>query len=188
MAPSDTDSDETTDDVQIEIYMTAGHTRGDDVDTSSERFRVGRDLRGFGSDAFEEFGHEPAAAFETALDPVFEFTVAEIEDTDAFLEDIYSRMQGPRQDDEIGYDGGETRSLTVGDVIVVDGTPHMVDLFGFETYDLTLGDDGESWDPDPASLRDAESEDLSGHARANIEQLRAFEEDDQADEDAEGDV
>jgi len=130
------DNQTTTDEVEIEVlYTTGAHTKGVEFDEDGEAFELARDLRGFGTDAFDDFDRDPQHALDTAYDTLFEFTVdAELDnvhDTGDLISDLYDRMQGPRTDEQIGYDGSETRSLGVGDVIVVDGQPFMVDRIGF---------------------------------------------------------
>jgi hypothetical protein len=130
------DNQTTTDEVEIEVLYTHGaHSKGVEFDEDGEAFELARDLRGFGTDAFDDFDRDPQHALDTAYDTLFEFTVdAELDDVhDAgdLLGELYDRMQGPRTDEQIGYDGSETRSLGVGDVIVVDGQPFMVDRIGF---------------------------------------------------------
>ena len=130
------DNQTATDEVEIEVLYTHGaHSKGVEFDDESEAFELARDLRGFGTDAFDDFDRDPQHALDTAYDTLFEFTVdAELDDVhDAgdLLGELYDRMQGPRRDEQIGYDGSETRSLGVGDVIVVDGQPFIVDRIGF---------------------------------------------------------
>jgi hypothetical protein len=47
------------------------------------------------------------------------------------LEDIWTRMQGPNVDPDIGYHGAMCRSMCVGDLVFMDGDAWMADRFGF---------------------------------------------------------
>ena len=156
------DNQTATDEVEIEVLYTHGaHSKGVEFDDESEAFELARDLRGFGTDAFDDFDRDPQHALDTAYDTLFEFTVdAELDDVhDAgdLLGELYDRMQGPRRDEQIGYDGSETRSLGVGDVIVVDGQPFMVDRIGFTDmaarYHVEYDDEDDS-DDDPELVTD----------------------------------
>lgn len=121
---------------QIEILMTTGHSKGEDVDPESERFQIARDFFGFGMDAVDEFGRDLEHALDVAYDSVFQFTTTYDGDVDGLLADLWERHQGGRQDVESGYDGCETRSMYVGDIIVVDGTAYMVEKIGFQELDV----------------------------------------------------
>lgn len=140
---------ESEDGHDVEVRYTYGpHSEGVEFDADAEAFEIARDLRGFGTEAFDEFDRDPQTALDTAYDSLFECTVEDAEDVDELLRDIYQRLQGPRVDDQLGYDGSKTRSLGVGDVIRVDGTPYMVDRFGFTELvfereaEVQEGDDG----------------------------------------------
>lgn len=123
---------ETGDCHEIEVLYTYGpHSEGAEFDEGATAFVIARDLRGFGTDAFDEFGRDPRKALDIAYDSLFECTVEQVDDVDELLREIYERLQGGRVDEQIGYDGSKTRSLGIGDVIRVDGAPYMVDRFGF---------------------------------------------------------
>lgn len=47
------------------------------------------------------------------------------------LESLYSRLQGPRIDDEIEYNGENMRSAMMGDIFVIDGSAFIVSTVGF---------------------------------------------------------
>ena len=49
------------------------------------------------------------------------------------LEEIWTRMQGPNVDSDIGYHGAMCRSMCVGDIVFLNGDAWMADRFGF-TY------------------------------------------------------
>lgn len=130
----------------IEIYMTAGYARDEDVDTSSDRFRTASDLRAFGTDAFEAFDHDPQEAVDTALDQLgdaVEIPADEFDSTDGVLQFVYGTCQGGTVSASLPYDGSKHRSLSVGDVIVVDDTPYMVDRIGFTELDVEVGGVGD---------------------------------------------
>lgn len=142
------DNQTATDEVEIEVlYTTGAHTKGAEFDEDGEAFEIARDLRGFGTEAFDDFDRDPQHALDTAYDTLFDATVEHDDDIDALLGNVYERLQGPRTDEQLGYDGSETRSLGVGDVIVVDGTPYIVERFGFadlsDEYGVEYGDDPE---------------------------------------------
>lgn len=133
----------THDDAQtttVAIYFAAGHSRDEDVDTESERFLIARDLRGFGSDAFDELERDPQTAFDVALDQIGDAVeiTDDFENTTDLLQSVFMACQGPAKPDTLPYDGTQTRSMQVGDVIVADGTAHMVDSFGFAKLDVSL--------------------------------------------------
>jgi hypothetical protein len=61
------------------------------------------------------------------------------------------------------------------------GTPP--DLWPDGGDDAEDADDEDEWNPEPASLRDGETTDLSGHAQANLETINRAEEDGYLDSD-----
>lgn len=122
------------------LYTTGSHTRGETFDEDSDAYQIGRDIRGLGTDAFDAYDIDPQHALDVGYDVLYEFD-GRFGDLDQYLEDIYHRLQGPRRDDEIGHDGTETRSMGVGDVIVVDGTVYMVDRMGFTNLTAEYGVD-----------------------------------------------
>lgn len=139
MAQQTTAADRTdTTTVSIQVRYTLG-PYAKDVDgpeQGTEEFVVSRDLRGHGTDAFFDLGHDPEHAVSIGTDEIAD---VELEaDPDAtpidVAAEVYDRMQGPRVDDELGYDGSRMRSMTVGDIVVVDDIPVMVDRIGFEAF------------------------------------------------------
>lgn len=171
------DNQTATDEVEIEVLYTHGaHSKRVEFDDESEAFELARDLRGFGTDAFDDFDRDPQHALDTAYDTLFEFTVDaeldDVHDTGDLLGELYDRMQGPRTDEQIGYDGSETRSLGVGDVFVVDGQPFMVDRIGFTDmaarYQVEL-DDSDDEDDDPELVTDGGREPVTFDGYAEID-------------------
>lgn len=144
-----------TDEVEIEVLYTTGpHSADAEFDEDGEAYELARDLRGFGTEAFDEFDRDPQHALDTAYDALFDATVDHDGDIDALLGNVYERLQGPRTDEQLGYDGSETRSLGVGDVIVVDGTPYMVERFGFADLSDEYGVEHDDRDDDPELVTD----------------------------------
>lgn len=110
-----------------------------DSENNPEGFEIARDIRCF-ADADAVDAATITSAYEVAA-------VAEIEvdpETQNLREHIYHRMQGGRVDEELGYHGGEMRSMSVGDVVVIDGQAHFAARVGFEE----LGDFAEILDDD----------------------------------------
>lgn len=136
---NDASTDEQT--VTVQVYYSAGaHTKGVEPPAKeTERYEMGRDLRAFGAKAFGQRDYSPKYAIETGMDKIDEgsITVGDT-DPDCVAKEVYTRMQGPRQDDELDYVGSERRSMMVGDIIVVDGTAIMVAAIGFEELDVDL--------------------------------------------------
>jgi hypothetical protein len=154
----------------VQVFMTAGHSRHEAVDTDSERFRIARDLRGFGLDAFEDFDHDPDRAAALAYDALGESVTlpAESFDTvDELLQFVHDTCQGPRTATSMPYDGSETRSLTVGDVILVDGDAWMVARLGFEPVPMAAADLRDDEDDTPEVVTDG------GQPRVTTEELPA---------------
>lgn len=130
------ESQATTTDAQtttITIHMSGKPKAGQETDTESESFRIARDLRSFGTDAFDDFDVDPQHAADVAFTQLGDAVEYEhnAESTDELLETIFRECQGANRSSTLPYDGTQVRSMQVGDVVVVNGMPHMVDSFGF---------------------------------------------------------
>jgi hypothetical protein len=133
---TDAQTDTKTAAFDVAVRYTAG-PHSEDVDgpePGSEPFELGRDLMAFGTDAFTDFDHDPQHAVDIGTERIAEATIQADADATPFqvAAAVYDRMQGPRTDEILGYDGSKTRSMTVGDLVIVNGTPIMVDRIGFE--------------------------------------------------------
>lgn len=124
-----------TDEATIEIYYTRGaHTRSaPKLQEGTEAFELSRDLRCFADETFERQDVTLSEALDVAYaslgEPVsitlepFEYDATDVV---RVADHVYKRLQGPRADSKLPYDGTQTRSAAVGDLIVVDGTIVMV--------------------------------------------------------------
>ncbi|AQL41648.1 hypothetical protein BV210_02480 [Halorientalis sp. IM1011] len=137
------DAAETADDeTSIELlYVRGGYARdAPGLDPDGDLFQLTRDLVCFGPATFEKVDINPAEALFAAYASIGEATLP----TDAFdtadelLEQVYRACQGPGSPDTLPYEGDRHRSMMLGDVIVVDGTPHMVAEVGFERLDVDI--------------------------------------------------
>lgn len=134
---------ETTDDeISIELlYVRGGYARdAPGLDPDSDLFRLTRDLACFGPALFEERDVDPAEALFAGYASIGEATLPadEFDNTDELLEQIYRACQGPGRPESLPYEGDRHRSIMIGDVIVVDGTAHMVAEIGFERLDVDI--------------------------------------------------
>ena len=90
---------------------------------------IARDIR-MGLDWFQnDAGHGPLAH-------VFDEVYAEAGEVDA--DDPVAAYEAWEQGE--GHDPTETRSMSVGDIIVVDGVAHFVESVGFEEVDVPTGE------------------------------------------------
>lgn len=134
-----TEATQSTDEVTIEILMHGEPTRDSDpIEEGSERFEIARDLMTFGPEVFEKTDNTVEYAietgFETIGDPVT-INADALEGADEPLrlaENVYRTCQGPTKPDLLPYDGEHVRSMSVGDIVVIDGTAYMAAKFGFE--------------------------------------------------------
>lgn len=141
-----TDTDDSTDaqtgEIDVAVYYPAGPYARDieSPDPGTDRFEIGRDMR-MGTVAFEDFGRDPQHAFDVAYDEVVNSPIVP-EDTndEAIVSEIFERMQGGRIDEELGYHGDTLRSMSKGDIVVVDGTPYMLDGIGYERLEIDVED------------------------------------------------
>lgn len=143
---------------EIEILYTKGaHTRdAPKLEPGTEAFELARDLRCFADETFDRreeltLEHAIDVAYASLGDPVeislegFDYDAT---DLDRVADHVYKRLQGPRADSSLPYDGSGTRSASVGDLIVVDGTVVMVGQ-GFDFPVLgELERDGDDGDDD----------------------------------------
>ncbi|MFD1588517.1 hypothetical protein ACFR9U_16180 [Halorientalis brevis] len=110
-----------------------------DSKNNPEGFEIACDIRCFA---------DPDAVDAATITSAYEVaTVAKIEvdpETQNLREHIYHRMQGGRIDEELSYHGGEMRSMSVGDIVVIDGQAHFAARIGFKE----LGDFAEILDDD----------------------------------------
>ena len=119
--------------------MTKVEVRYTVFEPDHEHLETARDIRALG-----EIEMVDEETLEEAYTTVAEAEIEEtFDDRIRFLENIYKRMQGGRRDAEIGYDGGETRSMMMGDVIIVedpdgDRTAYFCDRIGFTELDLEV--------------------------------------------------
>jgi hypothetical protein len=91
-------------------------------DRDHEAFEITRDIR-----TYADPDDVTAETFDIACEVSLEDIVPGSRDNiNTVLGHIYSRLQGGRVDEELGYDGSETRSSMIGDVIVVDDHAYLV--------------------------------------------------------------
>lgn len=135
-----------TETVAIEVkYVRGSHARDSkkiDPDADPALFQLTRDLRAFGTAAFDEYGHDVQEALDTAYATIgtTEYPTEGLEDVEDLLRDVYDRCQGPRVVDDGLYDGRIHRSMSPGDLIVVDDMAYMVDRCGFAQIDTQEAD------------------------------------------------
>lgn len=108
--------DQQTETVDVDI----NYTTFDADAVSDETFETARDIRCFGD--LEMVTPETVDAYERVAGG--EVSLDQLVDDDPSIGlvcgHVYSRLQGGRTDDDLGYDGTEMRSAMIGDVIVVD--------------------------------------------------------------------
>lgn len=149
-APTDDAELETTfdaDTVDVEVlYHRGAHTAdAADVVPESDLFDLTRHLGCRGADTFEDRDITPAEAIAGAYATIGRTTMdaSDVDSLDRFLEAVWTACQGPLRNDL--YDGSQTRSMMVGDVVIVDGDAYMVASMGFEQVDVDYrGQDDES--------------------------------------------
>lgn len=131
--------------VEVEIrYVRGAHRRdADALEPGTEAFELTRDLRCFGEETFERRDITVAHALDVAYTALGDPVEVSLDDVafdatalDRVATHVYHRLQGPRTDSKLPYDGTRTRSATTGDLLIIDGTAVMVESFGF----AVLGD------------------------------------------------
>lgn len=95
-------------------------------DRDDEAFDLTRDIR-----VHARPGDITAEVFDLAYEKVHggEVSLEDVlspEKANVVLSHIYSRMQDGRVDDELSYDGSETRSMMVGDIIILNDVAFLV--------------------------------------------------------------
>jgi len=120
-----------------------------------DRHEVGADL-GMGYEFACDHDADPVDVFPDAYDHAGDVTVDVTEGVDAPHAAAYSAWE-----DGEGHDVTSTRSMAVGDIIVVDGDAFFVDTIGFEAIDLPIDDDEDDdrdpWDMTPTDAEIAEA-------------------------------
>jgi hypothetical protein len=110
--------------MHIEIHYTT-------FDPNADGFETARDIRTFAdpdlvtSTSFASAYEQVSVVDVTATDLNHIGTDTDT-DSDALLDEIYRRLQGGRHDDVLGYDGSETRSAMLGDIIVLGTDAYLV--------------------------------------------------------------
>lgn len=174
---------ENTETADVEVYYTrGGHQRdAENLERGDRALEVARDMR-----TFADPEDLTAETFDIAYAKVAEGEVSldDVVDTDnvtAVLGHIYSRLQGGRVDEELGYDGSETRSAMIGDVIVVDGRAALVgegasfpDLGEFQ-YLTNDADDEEAKRSETTTYRKRDSAALVHDVRELLTELDTVE-------------
>lgn len=138
---TDTDDDSTGAEIEI-LYVRGAHSRDAEIiDEDDDHFQLTRDLRAFGPDAFDEWGHDLEDALENAyvsLGESVEIPMADFDSVEDLLGFVYETCQGHTRSASLPYNGEQHRSMSPGDIIVVDGAFHMVDRWGFEELDVDM--------------------------------------------------
>lgn len=120
----------------VRVFYTRGAYSRDapTLERGTEEFELSRDLRCFADETFEmrdvTVEHALDVAYVELTDEPVEISTENFDydanDVVRVADHVYSRLQGPRADSRLPYDGSETRSMAVGDLVVVDGTIVMV--------------------------------------------------------------
>lgn len=142
--------------VEIEVHYST-------MDPESEAFELARDIRAAADpDLVDE--HSFAAAYDRVGGGTIDTDEWPFDPTDTrtILGHVWDRFQGGRVDNVLGYDGSETRSMMIGDIIVVDGFAFFVgpvtSFPGLGKVEYLRGEyPGGSNDPD-----DGDSDDSDG--------------------------
>jgi|AntDeeMinimDraft_5_1070356.scaffolds.fasta_scaffold12339_2 hypothetical protein len=107
------------DSAEVEVYYTT-------YDTDHEGFELAREIRY--APATHNIGPEDWIAYDFGFGGTVDLSDLPGEcSIGVLLSYLYARLQGGRSDDELGYDGTEHRSVSIGDLIVVDGSAYLVD-------------------------------------------------------------
>jgi hypothetical protein len=116
----------------VTVTATIYHRHFEDPDQPGERYELGADL-GMGYEfATEERGIDIGGVFDEAYEQAGTVTIS-VGPSDDPHATAYSAWEDGR-----GHAPMETRSMAVGDIIVVDGVAKFVDRIGFETVDVPL--------------------------------------------------
>lgn len=152
-APTDDAQPETTfdaDTVDVEvIYHRGAHTAdAADIDPESDLYDLTRELGCRGTDTFDHRDITVAEAIAGAYTTIGRTTMdtSDVDSLDRFLEAVWTACQGGRRNDL--YDGSQTRSMMVGDVVIVDGDAYMVAMMGFEPVDVDYRGQDDDEEPD----------------------------------------
>lgn len=114
-----------------------------EFEEGTDDYHLVRDLRTFGTDYTDHSDVPLDEAFQTAYKTVVDERHVEVDGNKApreIAEQVFRRMQGGRWDPELGYHGGKMRSLSVGDIVVIDGTALMVAKLGFQQVAIEEAD------------------------------------------------
>jgi len=116
--------DSTTTATVYQLYR--GNHREDPDEMAAEDIRF--EIRGDGRDAIAE--PELARLYDEVAEETFSY-----DDPNKILPRVWARWNRGSGEESRTFLNAETRSLEVGDVVVIDGDHYLVEPFGWEEFD-----------------------------------------------------